>query len=248
MHEYINKTKNLTNLKNEISTFNTWSFFYTSCHRHNSVSFQKVLKFDIQSSSPTYCTSQSKTFKYTHQFEYIVVLCYFTICLTSCTVPSQIETEYKPSFSESVWYAVKLPNLYVIFSPIPCSNMPTPMWPLSAVLLCGLKDAVHSSPVSSVYLECRRLNDPIFSQRAGKRHSDEEKKKQPSFSSTPTTFRYTETSGRLAILTAHTGDGDDEKRSSKQGEGQRLGRGKAGMQGPQVCCLGKRWRWGWGEV
>lgn len=69
------------------------------------------------------------------------------------------------------------------------------------------------------------------------RNTDEEKK-ITSFSSTPTTFPHTATTGHLSFLTAPTGDGDDEKRSSKQEEvkGQGLGRGKARMQGPAPRC------------
>lgn len=41
------------------------------------------------------------------------------------------------------------------------------MEPPHIVLLCewGLQETVHSSRVSSANLECRQLNDPIFSQQ-----------------------------------------------------------------------------------
>lgn len=44
------------------------------------------------------------------------------------------------------------------------------MEPPHIVLLCewGLQETVHSSRVSSANLECRQLNDPIFSQQPGK--------------------------------------------------------------------------------
>lgn len=43
------------------------------------------------------------------------------------------------------------------------------MEPPHIVLLCewGLQETVHSSRVSSANLECRQLNDPIFSQQPG---------------------------------------------------------------------------------
>lgn len=44
------------------------------------------------------------------------------------------------------------------------------MEPSHIVLLCewGLQETVHSSRVSSANLECRQLNDPIFSQQPRK--------------------------------------------------------------------------------
>lgn len=79
---------------------------------------------------------------------------------------------------------------------------------------------------------------------------EKQSKKQPSFLSTPTTVSYTPTTGHLSFPTAPTGDGDDEKRSSKQGEvkGQGLGRGKARMQGfPPGVLFGEEVEVGGGE-
>ena len=92
---------------------------------------------------------------------------------------------------------------------------------------CCLKETVHSCPVSSAYLVCRRLNDPIFSQRSEEKHWWRKK--------TDFLFIYSDYLSKdcnyrhLFFLTAPTGDSDDEKRSRKQGEvkGQGLGRGKA---------------------
>lgn len=81
---------------------------------------------------------------------------------------------------------------------------------------------VHSSPVSSAYLECRRLNDPILSQRAGKRLMKKKKNSLP-FHLHQLPFHTLQLKGQLSFLTAPAGDGDDEKRSSKQGEVKRSG-------------------------
>lgn len=95
---------------------------------------------------------------------------------------------------------------------------------------------VHSSSVSSAYLECWQLNDPMFSVSSLGRNTSKEKRGL--FSSTPATFPYT--AGHLCSLIAPIREEDDKRLSKEKLKVGGYGEVRPGRRvPPQVCCLGK---------